>query len=74
MVNIENVSYEKVSWNVFLPFTFYYVKDVKINTKNHTADIYLEVIGKKEILEEEIKNGKEIEYNKNENIIQIKEN
>lgn len=44
---------------------------MKINIQNHTADIYLETIGKKEILEEEIKKGKEVEYNQNENIIQI---
>jgi len=42
---------------------------VKINTRNYTADIYLEAIGKIEILEEEIKIEKEIEYSKNENII-----
>ena len=56
---------------MFLPFSFYYVRDVQIDIKNYTADIYLETIGKKEILEEEIKKGKEIEYNQNENIIQI---
>ena len=39
---------------------------------NYTADIYLETIGKTEILEEKIKKGKEIEFNKEENIIQIK--
>ena len=74
-VNIQNIScYAQEKENVFLPFTFYYVRDVQIDIKTHTADIYLETIGKKEILEEEIKNGKEIEYNPNEKIIQIKEN
>ena len=74
-VNIQDISgYKRDKGHIFLPFTFYYVRDVQINIQNHTADIYLETIGKKEILEEEIKNGKEIEYNNNENIIQIKEN
>jgi hypothetical protein len=72
-VNIQDVSAaKKEKEHLFLPFSFYYLRDVIINTKNYTADIYLETIGKKEILEEEIKNGKEIEYNPNEKIIQIK--
>ena len=75
VVNVQDISsYKREKGHIFLPFTFYYVKDVKINIHNHIADIYLEAIGKKEILEEEIKKGKEIEYNKNDNIIQIKEN
>ena len=74
-VNIQHISAVKdEKEHLFLPFTFYYVRDVQININNHTADIYLETIGKKEILEKEIKNGKEIEYNPNENIMQIKEN
>ena len=57
---------------LFLPFSFFRVKDVKINTNDYIADIYLETVGKKQILENEIKLGKEIEYNSQENIIQIK--
>jgi hypothetical protein len=57
---------------VYQPFSFYYVRDVKIDTAHYTADIYLETIGKTEILEEQIREGKEIEYNKNEKLIQIK--
>ena len=72
-VNIQDIAAVKdEKEHLFLPFSFYYVRDVKINIQNHTADIYLETIGKKEILEEEIKKGKEVEYNQNENIIQIK--
>ena len=71
-VNIQDISAVKgEKEHLFLPFSFYFVRDVKINTKNYTADIYLENIGKKEILEEEIKKGKEVEYNPNENIIKI---
>ena len=43
---------------LFLPFSFYYVKDVKIDCENYTSDIYLETIGKTQILEEEIRKGK----------------
>ncbi len=43
-----------------------------IDLENYTADIYLETIGKKEILEEKIKLGKEIKYNEKEKIIEIK--
>jgi len=49
----------------------YYVRDVKIDTEKHTADIYLETIGKKEILEEKIKEGKLIRFNYIENIMEI---
>ena len=36
------------------------------------AEIFLETIGKKEILEEEIKLGKEIKYNEKEKIMEVK--
>ncbi len=57
---------------LFLPFSFFRVKNVKINTNDYIADIYLETVGKKQILENEIKLGKEIEFNSQKNIIQIK--
>ena len=46
--------------------------DIKIDNKLHIADIYLETIGKTQILEEEIKKGKEIIYNESKNIIEVK--
>jgi hypothetical protein len=66
--------YKKEKEILYQPFSFYRVRDVQIYLENYQADIYLDTIGKKEILEEKIKIGKEIEYNPNENIIQIKEN
>jgi len=57
---------------IYQPFSFYYVKDVKIDLENYKADIYLETIGKKEILEEKIKLGKEIKYNEKEKIMEVK--
>jgi len=62
---------EEENFKIFLPFTFYYVKDVKIDTKKYTVDIYLETIGKTEILKEKIKMGKKVEYNEEKNIIKI---
>ena len=73
-IDIQNESiYMQEKEFVFQPFSFFHVKNVKINISDYTADIYLETIGKKEILEEQIQKGKEIEYNKEENIIQIKQ-
>ena len=57
---------------LFLPYSFFYVKDVKIDIKNFIADIYFDAIGRTEILEEQIKKGKQIFYNEKENIMQIK--
>ena len=57
---------------LYLPFSFYYVRDVQIDHKNYKADIYLETIGKQEILEEKIKIGKEIKYNEKEKIMEVK--
>ena len=72
-INIQNVAkYKHEKEYLFQPFTFYYVKEVNIDINNYIADIYLEAVGKYEILEEKIKYGKEIIYNKNENIVQIK--
>ena len=71
ILNNSEKNIEKENLNIFLPFTFYYVRDVEINIQRYTADIYLETIGKTEILEEEIKMGKKFEYNAKENIVQI---
>ena len=63
------IGQEFISEEVILyqPYSFYYVRDVK----NYEADIYLETIGKKEILEEKIKLGKEIKYNEKERIMEV---
>ena len=54
---------------LYQPFSFYYVRDVHIDITNYMADIFLETIGKEEILEEQIKMGKNIEYNSKEQIM-----
>ena len=56
---------------IFLPFSFYYVRDVQIDLNNYKADIYLETIGKKEILEEQIRIGRQINYNNKEKIMEV---
>ena len=57
---------------LFLPFSFFYIKDVYIDNNNYSAEIYLETIGKYEILEEKIKFGKEIQFKENDCLIIIK--
>ena len=53
----EHIDEEEI---LYLPFSFYYVKNVKVKLKEKTADIYLKTCGKKEIIEKKIKEGKEI--------------
>ena len=68
-INVQNESEYDEQEILFQPFSFYYVENVKINLKNYTADIYLETIGKQEILEEKIKMGENIYYNEEDNIV-----
>ena len=69
--NIINLNEKKINILLFQPFSFFHIKDVKINLEKYTADIYLETIGKVEILEEKIRLGKTIKYNEKKNIIEI---
>ena len=66
----EESDFKKEKEILFQPFSFYKVTNVNINIDNYTADISLETIGKREILEERIKEGKNIRYNKQENIME----
>ena len=71
-INITDLSvYRGEKENLFLPFSFYYLKNVIINIKNYTADVYLETIGKTEILEEQIKREKEIKYDEINKIMKV---
>ena len=65
-----NFDYEKEI--LYQPFSFYYVRDVQIDNKNYIADIYLDTIGKTEILEEKIREGKEIGFNPKLRIMEVK--
>ena len=72
-IDIKDLSkYKKEKEILFPAFSFFYVKEVKINFKERLADIYLITIGKDCILEEEIKKGKNIEYNEKEKMMKIK--
>ena len=55
---------------ILLSFSFYCIKDVIFDYEKYTCDIYLENIGKIEILEEKIKMGKSIKYNEQKNIME----
>ena len=69
-INIQNIStYKNEKEIVIQPFSFFHVIGVIIDTNNYIGEIYLESIGKTEILEEKIKCGKEIQYNRNENLM-----
>ena len=66
----EESDFKKEKEILFQPFSFYKVTEVNINIDNYTADISLETIGKREILEKRIKEGKNIKYNEAENIME----
>ena len=55
---------------IFNLFSFFRVKEVKIDQNDKSAQIVLDTIGKKEILEYKIWNKHTVEYNNNENIIE----
>ncbi len=70
-INVRNISqYPSEEERIFQPFTFYKVKKVDINLENYTADIDLETIGRKKILEEELKKGGKIRFNLEEGIME----
>ena len=72
-IDLQEVTHYKEEKEIlFEPFTFCHVDDVVFDVKKYTADIYLETIGKTEILENAIKNGKKIEYNEELNIMEVK--
>ena len=71
-IDIHNISYySDESEILYQSFSFFYFEKVVIDYNKKNADIYLKTIGKSCILEEEIRNGKDIEYNEKENMIQI---
>ena len=71
-INIKNESnYKKEKEILFQPFSFYLVKDVNIDLENYKADIYLDTIGKTQILEENLNNNSEIVYIYSKNVIEV---
>ena len=57
---------------IFLPFSFFIIKNVDINFDNYEANITLQNIGKKCLLEKKIQENKIIVYNEEENILEEK--
>jgi len=73
-INIQNIAeFKKEREVLFQPFSFCYVEKVDINLSKYTADIYLETIGKTEIFEQKLKEGRELFYDGSENIIKFKD-
>ena len=71
-VDVHDISqYTNEKEVLFQPFSFYKVTNVDFDVKGHKADISLETVGKKEILEMQIKENKEIQYNPQENIMEV---
>ena len=71
-INVQNLSYYRNEREIlFQCFSFFYLEKIKIDINNYTADIYLQSIGKKEILEEGIKNGKTVVYDEKNNIMEL---
>ena len=66
-IEIENANMKEI---IILPFSFYHLKDIKIDDEKYTCDICLQNIGKNEILEEKIKMGKSIKYNNEKDIME----
>ena len=64
----QNLMKKKYYFNLFL---FFFVEDVKFDYENYTVDIDMEMISKKEILEEKIRKGGKIVYDKDLNLLVI---
>ena len=70
--NVVSISeYSGEEERLFQPYSFFLVKNVKIDTNNNSADIELETIGKTSILEEGLRNGKRVWYNSKENVMEV---
>jgi hypothetical protein len=59
---------------IILPFTFLYLKKIEIDSNKYLADIELEIIGKNEIFESQIKenNNKVLEFDDKKHIMFLK--
>ena len=57
---------------ILLPFTFLKLKNIIIDSNKLIADIELEIVGKKEILEYKLKDKKELQFDDKANIMFIK--
>ena len=71
--NISSLSINKDEEEyIFPPFNFFKITKVDINLELYEAEIYLETIGKKNILEKFIRRNNIIRYNKKDNTMEEK--
>ena len=71
-INISSISeYQNEDERLFLPFTFYKIKNFELNIENRLAKIELDCIFKKEILEEKLNEKNNVIYNKKDNIMEL---
>ena len=56
-INVQKISQFSEKEILIQPFSFFFVRDIQIDNEKHFANIYLETIGRKQILENEIKKG-----------------
>ena len=70
-VNVNDISLcQGEEERLFQSYSFFKIKNVKINIENKSADIELETVGKTCVLEEEYNKGKKIRYNYKENALE----
>ena len=70
-VDIHKISEYNEKEILYQPFSFYFVKKTKFDHNQYTADIDLELIPRIEILEEKMRKGGKIVYNKENNVMVI---
>lgn len=71
--NICTISnYKEEKEILFQPFCFFRIQKVNVDMNLNRCYIYMELIGKKEIWEQKMNNKSSIEYNRNENFIELK--
>ena len=63
-VDVSKISqFEEEEECLFFPYTFFIIKNIQINYNNKTAEIMLDAIGRKEIIETKLKDRYKLDYN-----------
>jgi hypothetical protein len=71
--NISNISsYKEEKEVLFQPFCFFRIQKVNVDMNLNMCYIYMELIEKKETWEQKMNNKSSIEYNRNENFIDLR--
>ena len=71
--DISNISsYKEEKEILFQPFCFFRIQKVNVDMNLNKCYIYMELVGKKEIWEQKMNNNSSIEYNRNENFIELR--